>query len=374
MADELIELNIGRECLVGSDDVDQLLDIVDRLLALISDVATGNEHLKTTPEFRSQLVEFRKALCGQGSGEEISLQAMAETCLSTCEYFFSRAREHALNREIEFIEIIDVLRETVRNLTGLTMEFNQTLVGSSERFHQLLEIDDLQVLKQRITTEAKDLSRIVEEKQKSDQETYSKLSSKIETLQRRLERAEEEAVLDPLTQVANRCSFDCTIEQWVQLGEEVGQTFSLGMIDLDDFKQVNDQFGHQVGDRVLLGAAQMLSKFVRSGDMVARYGGEEFAVLLRNCGIERAEERFRQILSEIASTQYEYRDGKQKGYIHFTASCGVAEFGGSETSEELIQRSDNALYEAKKRGKNCVVLMKKSRLRGLFRSRRSSSA
>ena len=158
-----------------------------------------------------------------------------------------------------------------------------------------------------------------------------------------MERAEEEAVLDPLTQVANRGSFDRTIEQWVQLGEEVGQTFSLGMIDLDDFKQVNDQFGHQVGDRVLLGAAQMLSKFVRSGDMVARYGGEEFAVLLRNCGIERAEERFRQILSEIASTQYEYRDGNQKGYIHFTASCGVTEFGGSETSEELIQRSDNAL-------------------------------
>ena len=63
MADDLIELKIGREVLVGSDDVDQLLDILDRLLALISDVATGNEHLKTTPEFRSQLLAFRKALC-----------------------------------------------------------------------------------------------------------------------------------------------------------------------------------------------------------------------------------------------------------------------------------------------------------------------
>ncbi len=372
MSDELVELKIDQAKSGGLDAVGDVTDILDRLVELLSDVAVGNEHLKTTPEFRSQLTKFRKALCERPTPEYAALEAMADACIRACEDFFSRAREHSLNREIEFIEIIDVLRETVRKLAGQSEEFNRSLLGSSERFESLLEITDLQVLRERIRAEAHGLNQLVEEKQKTDQESYSKLSGRVETLQRRLERAEEDSLLDPLTQVANRGSFDRTIKDWVEKSESAGAQFTLVMADLDDFKQINDQFGHQVGDRVLLGAAQLLGKSIRSGDMVARYGGEEFAILLRNLGIELAEERFKEVVKEVASTKYEYKAGEATGHIRFTVSCGMAEFVEGEKVEDIIGRADEALYEAKKAGKNRVVAKQKSRRRGLF-GRRSAA-
>ena len=133
MPDELVELRLGQSGGGGSDATGELIDILDRILELVSDVAVSNEHLKTTPEFRSQLGDFRKALCAHPTPEPASLEAMAGACITACEDFFSRAREHTLNREIEFIEIIDVFRETVRKLAGASEQFNQSLIGSSER-------------------------------------------------------------------------------------------------------------------------------------------------------------------------------------------------------------------------------------------------
>ena len=168
--------------------------------------------------------------------------------------------------------------------------------------------------------------------------------------------------------MANRGSFDKAIEGWVESDDK----FSLAMVDLDDFKKINDTYGHPVGDRVLLGAAQALGKSIRSGDMVARYGGEEFVVLLRNCNLVMAETRLSQILEDLANTRYEYGSGPEKCHIQFTASCGLAEFDSGESTDDIVQRSDQALYEAKKRGKNRVVVKKKSLLKGLF-GRRSAA-
>ena len=187
MQDDLIELKLGRKDLAGSDGGEALLTIIDRLLALVSDVAVGNESLKATPEFRAQLRDFKALVSGSSNSTE-NLGELADNCLSACEDFFSRAREHALNREIEFIEIIDALRETVRLLAGQSNQFNESLIGSSQRFNRLLEIDNLQVLKQQIVVEAQDLHRVVEEKQKTDEESYSNLSTRIEKLQKRLDR------------------------------------------------------------------------------------------------------------------------------------------------------------------------------------------
>ena len=120
------------------------------------------------------------------------------------------------------------------------------------------------------------------------------------------------------------------------------------------------------------GAAQALGKSIRSGDMVARYGGEEFVVLLRDCDLVMAETRLSQILEDLVNTRYEYGSGPEKCHIQFTASCGLAEFDSGESADDIVQRSDQALYEAKKRGKNRVAVKKKSLLKGLF-GRRSAA-
>ena len=374
MSDELVELNLVEGKRSSRTFANELLDVIDRLLVLISDVAVGNESLKTTPEFRSELGEFRKLVADLDPEGGKSLQVLAESCLTACERFFSQAREHALNREIEFIEIIDVLRETVRTLAGQSAEFNDSLIASSRRFQGLLEINDIQVLKEQIKIEAQDLNRMVEERRRSDKESHSHLSGKIETLQNRLARAEEDALIDPLTQVANRGHFDDSIQKWIQKHRATEARFVVALLDLDDFKKINDTMGHQVGDRVLLGAAQILKNCVRSEDLVARYGGEEFAMLLDGISLDQAESKLSQLLAEIASTRYELRSGDPGGFVRFTTSCGLAEFTGSETVEQLVAAADGALYDAKKGGKNRVVVnRKKSILKGLFGKKRSAA-
>ena len=182
MDDSLIELKLGGDPRPSEGADDLLLGLIDRMLSLISDVAVGNEHVQTTPEFREQLNGFRKAVCRREFDGDSSLGEMTDACLKACESFFSHAREHALSREIEFIEIIDVLRETVRKLAGQSEEFGRSMIGSSERLRSLLEIDDIQSLKERIRVETDDLSRIVVEKQTADRESYSHLLSRVENL------------------------------------------------------------------------------------------------------------------------------------------------------------------------------------------------
>lgn len=87
MSDELVELKIDQAKSGGSDAEGDVIDILDRLLELVSDVAVGNEHLKTTPEFRAQLTEFRKALCERPTPDYVSLEAMADACIRACEDF-----------------------------------------------------------------------------------------------------------------------------------------------------------------------------------------------------------------------------------------------------------------------------------------------
>ena len=246
---------------------------------------------------------------------------------------------------------------TLAKISGEAKSFSVRLIGSSERFNRLTEIEDIRELKKQIAQEVRELNRTVAEKQKQDEVNYSRLSSRIEVLQTNLARSTEEASLDSLTRVSNRGSFDRTVVQWVTAQNR--KPFVLAMLDLDDFKQLNDTHGHQVGDRVLLCAAQWFGKYVRAGDFLGRYGGEEFVIMLADFDLTQAEERFTELLARIAGCNFDYPKDGQIWVVTFTVSCGLAEFSFDETAEDLVRRADEALYEAKRTGKNRVVAGKK---------------
>jgi diguanylate cyclase len=233
------------------------------------------------------------------------------------------------------------------------------LIGSSERFNRLTEIEDIRELKKQIAQEVRELNRTVAEKQKQDEVNFSRLSQRIEVLQTNLARSNEEASLDALTRIANRGSFDRALEQWVAAYKENRKQFVLAMLDLDNFKLLNDTHGHQIGDRVLLCAAQWFGKYVRAGDFLGRYGGEEFVIMLADFDLTQAEERFTELLARIAGCNFDYQKDGQIRVVTFTVSCGLAEFSFDENAEELIRRADEALYEAKRTGKNRVVAAKR---------------
>ena len=159
---------------------------------------------------------------------------------------------------------------------------------------------------------------------------------------------EHSAVVDPLTELYNRRFLLEQLEYLSSSYKRHKKIFSILLIDVDHFKMVNDEFGHQVGDEVLKKIAGLLKKLLRTSDMAFRYGGEEFVVIVPETVGMSAEilaNRFREMISE--------------GYlIHnkkVTVSVGVAEYVEGESIVEMLKRCDNALYEAKNGGRDKVV-------------------
>jgi diguanylate cyclase (GGDEF)-like protein len=162
--------------------------------------------------------------------------------------------------------------------------------------------------------------------------------------------AEHRAQHDPLTGLANRALFCEMATQHVELCKRRGAPVSILFIDLDGFKQVNDAFGHDTGDRLLCDAAARLKGSLRASDLASRVGGDEFAVLLTGAGSEDAGGTAAK-LAEVLSAPYEI----ERRSVKISASIGVAgcpESGGS--AEELMRRADEAMYRVKSDGKTAV--------------------
>jgi diguanylate cyclase (GGDEF)-like protein len=358
MNERLIELGLREQDQeIDQNASDELASFVARLLALVSDTTFESDTLKTY-EFRSKLERYRHRLANSAHGDP-NTTLVANDCFRLCQDYLKGAHAYLLERETEFAEVIDVMRVALGKISGEAKSFSVRLIGSSERFNRLTEIEDIRELKKQIAQEVRALNRTVAEKQKQDEVNYSRLSKRIEVLQSNLARTNEEASLDPLTRVSNRGSFDRALAQWVTTHKESRSPFILAMLDLDDFKQLNDTHGHQVGDRVLLCAAQWFGKYVRAGDFLGRYGGEEFVIMLADFDLTQAEERFTELLSKIAGCNFDYSKDGQIRVVTFTVSCGLAELYFDETAEDLVRRADEALYEAKRTGKNRVVAAKK---------------
>ena len=165
----------------------------------------------------------------------------------------------------------------------------------------------------------------------------------------------ELAITDGLTKLFIHRFFISRLEYEILRVQRYNTTFSLLLIDIDHFKQINDTYGHLVGDEVLKQLAKVLLCSVRITDVVARYGGEEFAILLIECGREWAEKIAYRIKNNVEQTVFKIGDLK----LHLTVSIGVETYYEGATAKEIIEHSDKALYQAKKLGRNRVVVYDK---------------
>lgn len=159
---------------------------------------------------------------------------------------------------------------------------------------------------------------------------------------------EELATTDKLTGLHNRQAFEVLIGQLMQNYKRKAETFSVIMFDIDDFKDVNDTFGHLAGDLVLAEIARVSKARIRGSDILCRWGGEELLAVLPDCVLSDAFSLAEEIRIAVSNTECDYK--RQK--IRVTISAGVAEFLPDETIDQLISRADQALYSAKRAGKN----------------------
>ena len=361
--DYILQLGLNRLRKSGSTDpavritwlIDQLLEVIAENL---SDEDTGRS------SFRSQLENLRRDILAVGDGNIPGLTALGT--LDLCRGQFRLSHSKRLERDEHFTEIIVFLRKALAGLTGDSRTFHEDLLLTTKRIKGLVELKDIQELKGKIAAEVEALNQAVVEKQRREQVQFTHLTEKILVLQRKLETAKAEASLDGLTGIANRRNFDFTIQRWVIAHEKNEEPFTMAILDLDNFKQINDSYGHQIGDQVLVAAAMELGKNIRGSDYLARYGGEEFIILAAGMKLGESERRFSSLLKKIEGTRFACKS-IEKGdlAISVTASCGLAEYALGESALDLIRRADEALYEAKRQGKNRAIT-KRRPLPGAF--------
>jgi len=158
---------------------------------------------------------------------------------------------------------------------------------------------------------------------------------------------------DALTELFNRRVFDSFLNYEVSRAKRKGYKFSVMMIDLDNFKYVNDTYGHHIGDLFLKEVANVLKQVLREGDIVARIGGDEFGVILSETPIDKAKQVAHRILKAFNEKKVAVPDGN---LISIRASIGLVEFPTHGTnSKELVRAADSAMYKAKDMGKNMIV-------------------
>jgi len=160
---------------------------------------------------------------------------------------------------------------------------------------------------------------------------------------------------DPLTNLYNRRYLSDISQDLLSLAKRNDTELSVLMIDIDKFKNINDTYGHDVGDEVIKLLSKQLIDFVRKSDVVARLGGEEFAIIFPNTDVDNAKNKAEEIRKEIELLTINLEDSRT---ILFTVSIGVSSFNKDVDLEfeSILKKSDEALYEAKENGRNRVVL------------------
>jgi len=195
-----------------------------------------------------------------------------------------------------------------------------------------------------------DMTRKLHHQRTEIEQANHKLVAQNDELQQANEVLEQLSITDGLTRLHNHRFFQEHLTREIKRVDRSREPLSLLLLDIDDFKQLNDQFGHVAGDELLMGIARVLNQAMRDSDLLARYGGEEFAVLASNTDLKGAAHLAEKIRTAVAEAAFIVDDLMRP--TRMTISIGVAQYRGSR--KQLLRATDRALYRAKGNGKDCV--------------------
>ena len=291
-------------------------------------------------------------------------EAVAETPARRHERNWNGLRDFALQlRRRENTYVISSLRDVRKVLGELVSSLSTVVVDDQDeqaeltahiqRLKQVIESDaPLDTLKREAMEVVSAISRVSKSRHSNRSDALRVLTEKLQSLRNELSEARRDMGLDALTELHNRKSFDQYLRRSLELSKLSNQPTCLLMLDLDHFKNVNDQFGHQAGDLVLQSFAECCRHtFPRQSDFIARYGGEEFAVILRETAADAAKMLGERLLQAVRGMRIKYNEHT----LRITASVGLAELGLADDAETWLRRADSALYRAKNSGRDRLV-------------------
>ncbi len=273
------------------------------------------------------------------------------------EYFDNKKIEDDF-RLLEKENLVDVVREltvSIKEIAQPTGAFDNELDGFIQEMEQTDDLKDIRALKKKILEK----TRSVKQGFATVQNQLIKSQKLSEELNKRLKESEARVIIDALTKVLNRAAYDMKISQMVNHFNRLKEPACLGVIDIDNFKSINDKYGHDAGDNALISIANIIRSSIRENDVVFRYGGEEFAVIFNKAKIKDAQavaERFRARIDNVRTHLVNdvYADKEKR--VQITVSVGIAEIKEGDNELSLFKRADAALLRAKSNGKNQVLL------------------
>ncbi|NDH64724.1 MAG: GGDEF domain-containing protein, partial [Alphaproteobacteria bacterium] len=249
----------------GDNEVEWLHSLIDQSLGLLRDLlAAGGEPERTDLSSR---IEHCRAVLAVDDEAGVA-RALSQQCLSRCREVVSHAKQQEVDRRQEMASLVALVREAVMTVGAEVSTLHSSVGSSADRFQAITALDDPRQIKLRLIAEVNALKQVTAERRPRSR-------------------------------------------------------FVLAMLDVDDFKSINDTHGHAIGDQVLVTLAQALLASVRPGDLVARLGGDEFAILASDLTLRQAEGRFARTISSLGPPP----DGSG-GTMSWTpkVSCGLAEF------------------------------------------------
>jgi diguanylate cyclase len=264
------------------------------------------------------------------------------------ETFLSDGDQISLKKsQADLIEVIAKFADSTSLAEAQVHQFDQTLRHSEQ---ELVESSNsLDAIVSYLLDSTKTMQASMEVMKQQIQDSRQEINA----LQELLESALEEALSDPLTGLINRKGLSNAIENLLLSVESLNSTPSLLMLDIDNFKKINDTYGHPLGDRVIKMVGDILKKQIKGKDTAARYGGEEFCIMLPETELTDAVKVAENIRQTIEKTRINRASDNQE-ICRITISIGVACYQPDQSITDWFERADSALYRSKNEGRNRV--------------------
>ena len=325
---------------------------IQTLLVLLKNFALDLDELKST-EFRNEVTAFGDQLPELDGSKQI--QRVTQKRTKQFETYIQRQNTYLHDRESELRNVITLLSNAMALLNRENSAYHQKILDQGSNFERIIALDDLRKIKSSIAEEVRQLTTMVEQKKQAESQQINNLSGQVETLREELEKTRDETRRDPLTGIFNRRALDEYLTSLIDDNRLRRKSFSVLMLDIDNFKAVNDNHGHLVGDQVINAMAGACVDVLREDDFVARFGGEEFVAVMPGASRRAAAKRADKLCRAVANTRFSLPAEDREDYLTLTVSIGVTDFRAGDTRVQLIERADQALYQAKEAGKNQVM-------------------
>ena len=322
--------------------IDQLGALCGELTASLTDLAENDSWARG--QCAAMQVKIDEGLTARG------VRAVSELLRDT------RARQNELRAERERARdslkgLINRMLSELDELGSQTGNFHDSVGRYADVIEKADSLESLTGVVREMVEESRTVQALVQQTQARLQQEHGKaqgLTQRVQELESEMQRLSSEVSTDQLTQISNRRGLLQAFEAEKARLERAGSTLSVGLLDIDNFKKLNDELGHGAGDEALKSLAAVVSTTLRPTDHVARYGGEEFVVLLPDTPVDEGQQILTRLQRSLTGGLFMH----EQKQVFVTFSAGVTAYRPGERIEEALERADQGLYEAKRTGKN----------------------